>query len=190
MNQTIDWKQKLNLAIERITTRYEQIGRKTGAPFLAIVYPPDLEEEVMSEWRTLTSTLHSDYDFREIDLIFLIIAETEKLGVENVVKVIHDPMPGSNAELELGQMWVRAVADAVREESQKSDKDRRIVLVLVGLAALYPVAGPRDIMQTLWDKPGVLDGPVVVFIPGSFSEPRVYSFLNIKEEFMYRGDIL
>ena len=32
--------------------------------------------------------------------------------------------------------------------------------------------------------------PVVVFIPGRLLEQRVYLFLNVKEEFMYRGDIL
>lgn len=190
MNQSADWKQKLGLVIERITTRYEQIGRKTGAPFLAVVYPQEAEQEVISEWRTLTSTIGCGYDFREIDIVSSVIAETGKLGVENVVNSISDSMPGSNSEAELGQIWVKAVAEAVKVQSQKTDKQKRVVVVLIGLAALYPVAGPRDIMQSLWEEPDVVDAPVVIFIPGSFSEPRVYSFLNIKEEFMYRGDIL
>ena len=35
------------------------------------------------------------------------------------------------------------------------------------LAALYPAAGPRDVMQRLWDSAqSLLNGPVVVLIPG------------------------
>jgi hypothetical protein len=191
MNQSIDWAQKLRHAIERITKRYEHIGRKTGAPFLAIVYPPDSEREVLMEWKTLTDSLYADYDFREIDAMALTTAEVEKHGVENIVALLEKPMPGSNAKSELGQMWVTAVANAVKEESQKSSKSKRIVVVLRGLAALYPATGPRAVMQTLWDsQQSVLAGPVVVFIPGSLVESRVYSFLNLREEFMYRGDVL
>ena len=191
MNQSIDWAQKLRHAIERITKRYEHIGRKTGAPFLAIVYPPDSEREVLMEWKTLTASLYADYVFREIDAMALTTAEVEKHGVENIVALFEKPMPGSNAKSELGQMWVTAVANAVKEESQKSSKSKRIVVVLRGLAALYPATGPRAVMQTLWDsQQSVLAGPVVVFIPGSLVESRVYSFLNLREEFMYRGDVL
>ena len=38
-------------AIERIRSRYEHIGRKTGAPFLAVVYPAELETAVLKEWQ-------------------------------------------------------------------------------------------------------------------------------------------
>ena len=69
MTQSVDWSQKLHQAIERLTTRYEHIGRKTGAPFLAIVYPPDSEREVLREWKTLTDSLRSEFDFREIDVM-------------------------------------------------------------------------------------------------------------------------
>jgi hypothetical protein len=191
MNQSVDWAEKLRHAIERITKRYEHIGRKTGAPFLAIVYPPDSEREVMKEWKTLTDSLCSDYEFREVDVMALTVAEVEKHGVENIATLLENPMPGSNAESELGQMWVTAVANAVKKESQRSSKGRRLVVVLRGLAALYPATGPRAVMQALWDsQQSVLDGPVVVLVPGSLAESRVYSFLNLREEFMYRGDVV
>ena len=68
---------------------------------------------------------------------------------------------------------------------------RRTFVSLEHLAALHPVAGPRDVMQQLWDSAqSALDGPVVVFIPGSLRGPRTYSFLDDKSEFMYRGDLL
>lgn len=36
-----NWRWAIGEAIERIHGRYQHIGRKTGAPFLALVYPPD-----------------------------------------------------------------------------------------------------------------------------------------------------
>ena len=47
-----DWRWKIGEAIERIRTRYDYIGRKTGAPFLALVYPPEAEPAVLKEWHT------------------------------------------------------------------------------------------------------------------------------------------
>lgn len=191
MNQSEDWLTKLRQAIERIRTRYDHIGRKTGAPFLAIVYPPESEREVLREWSTLTDSLCSEYDFREIDVMDLTMMEAEKLGVQNIVSLLNDPMPGSPAESELGQIWVTSVANAVKEVSKESSQGKRPIIVLKGLAALYPVTGPRAVMQSLWDsQQSILNGPVVVFIPGSLREPRVYKFLNLIEEFMYRGDIM
>jgi hypothetical protein len=47
------------------------------------------------------------------------------------------------------------------------------------------------LMQRLWDKEQEsLEGPVVILIPGTLTEPRRYSFLNQVDEYMYRGDIL
>ena len=41
-----DWQWKLREAVDTIKARYDQIGRKTGAPFLAVVYPPEAEAAV------------------------------------------------------------------------------------------------------------------------------------------------
>jgi len=56
---------------------------------------------------------------------------------------------------------------------------------------LYPAAGPRDVMQRLWDSAqSALNGPVVVMIPGHVLESRTYRFVGERDEFMYRGDLL
>ena len=191
MSAKVDWHQTLRRAIERITKSYDLIGRKTGVPFLGIVIPPDSEKEILKEWRTLTDTISSEYDFREIDVTALAVDEVEKFGVENVVALLEEPMPGSNPESELGQLWVTAIVKAVKEKSQKAIEGKRIVVVIHGLAALYPATGPRAIMQTLWDSQQIiLGGPVVVIIPGTLLESRIYTFLDSKKEFMYRGDLL
>lgn len=190
MNNFRDWEWKLRDAVDRIKNRYEHIGRKTGYPFLAIVYPLSLEEAVLKEWHTLLSALGPEFDVRTIDVLEVTTSVVEELGVENIVGTIEEPMPGSNPESELGHMWVTAVAAAIREEAAQ-DGSKKIVIVLERLAALYPAAGPRAAMQALWDSMhGSLGVPIVVLIPGTLKEARVYSFVNQQEEFMYRGDIL
>ena len=190
MNTTVDWSWKLREAIERLKTRYEHIGRKTGAPFLAIVYPPEAEGAVFREWRMLLRTLGSDFDIRSIDVLAATMTTVSDLGADNILNSMNDPMPGSNPEAELGHLWTAAVVARVREEMSKSTHGK-LVITLERLAALYPAAGPRAIMQELWgSEQSILEGPVIVLIPGTLTEPRVYFFVNQREEFMYRGDIL
>jgi len=186
----VDWGWKLREAFDRLKTRYEHIGRKTGAPFLAIVYPPEAQEAVLKEWRTLAGTLADDFDMCTIDVLAVTMAVVAELGGENIVATMKDAMPGSDAQGELGVMWTDAVVAEVRRTALQPCSRRRII-VLENLAALFPAAGPRAVMQRLWDsEQSCLDGPVVVLIPGTLVEPRVYSFVNRRNEFMYRGDIM
>jgi hypothetical protein len=186
----IDWSWKLQEAIERIKTRHEHIGRKTGAPFLAIVYPPEAEAAVLKEWHMLLEMLDPEFEIKQIDVLAVTMSVVEELGGENIIGAMADPMPGSNPEVELGHMWVTAVAAAV-QESMRQKTAAKTVVVLERLAALYPATGPRAVMQALWDsEQSVLDGPVVVLIPGRMEEARVYAFVNQQQELMYRGDIL
>jgi hypothetical protein len=185
-----DWAWKLREAAERVRSRYEHIGRKTGAPFLAVVYPPDTELAVMKEWHMLLATLGSSFEVRTVDVLQTTMAVLDEFGAENVVQSMADPMPGSSPEAELGNMWVAAVAAEVRSKAEKRGQEKPVV-VLERVGALYPVTGPRAVMQLLWDsEQRSLEGPVVVLIPGILREARVYMFMNQHEEFMYRGDIL
>ena len=71
-------------------------------------------------------------------------------------------MPGSDPQAELGGLWVSAVAENVESRLRDPGKGKPVVS-LERLAALYPAAGPRDVMQRLWDSAqSVLNGPVVV----------------------------
>ena len=190
MSSGVDWSWKLREAIERLRTRFDHIGRKTGAPFLAIVYPPNAEAAVLKEWHTLIGTLGNEFKVHCVDVLKITTSVIEELGCNNIVQSISEPMPGSNPESELGNMWIDTVADAVRERSTQKGEKKPIV-VLENVAALFPATGPRAVMQRLWDSgQNSLNGPVVVLIPGTLNEARVYSFLNKREEFMYRGDIL
>lgn len=191
MNTTVDWAWKLREAVEVIRTRYDQIGRKTGAPFLGVVYPPEAEAAVLREWRALVSALSPEVDVRTIDVLEVTQTVTEQLGGENIVSAFSDPMPGSSPETELAILWISALVEKVKESGTLPPPQGKIVIVLKSLAALYPATGPRDLMQQLWDhNQSFLVGPVVVLIPGTLIERKVYSFLNQRDELMYRGDIL
>ena len=78
-----DWRWKIGEAIERIRTRYDYIGRKTGAPFLALVYPPEAELAVLKEWRTQTSALRPEFDVRTIDTLKITQQVLSAIGTEN-----------------------------------------------------------------------------------------------------------
>jgi len=185
-----DWRWKIGEAIERIRTRYEFIGRKTGAPFMALVYPPELEMAVLKEWRTHYGTLQPEIDVRSVDVLDVTHRIVSEIGAENIVDSMADPMPGSDPQAELGALWVSAVAEAVKARLAEPGKGKPVVS-LERLSALYPAAGPRDVMQRLWDSAqSVLNGPVVVLIPGRVVESRTYSFVAKRDEFMYRGDLL
>lgn len=184
-----DWRWKIAEAVDRVRTRCDHIGRTTGGPFLAVLYPPDAEDAVLREWRGLAASLAPEIDVVAVDVLEITQRCLDDLGIENVLAALREPMPGSDPRVELACQWVRAVADAVRIASRGSGPRR--VVSLERLAALHPVAGPRDVMQQLWDggQP-VLEGPVVLLIPGHLRGPRTYAFLDARDEFMYRGDLL
>lgn len=191
MNPPVDWAWKLREAVETLKNRYDHIGRKTGAPFLGIVYPPEAEAAVLREWHTMAASLQPEFDFRTIDVLAVTKAVIEQFGADNIVTALNHPMPGSNPEAELAVMWIAALEDKVKECGTHPPPQGKIVIVLESLAALYPATGPRDLMQRLWDQnQNFLSGPVVVLIPGTLIERKVYSFLNQRDELMYRGDIL
>ena len=93
-----DWRWKIGEAIERIRTRYDYIGRKTGAPFLALVYPPDVEVAVLKEWHTQTNALRPEFDVRTIDTLEVTQKVLSDIGADNVVTSLDDPMPGSDPD--------------------------------------------------------------------------------------------
>jgi hypothetical protein len=187
----VDWDWKLREAVERIKTAYAHIGRSSGAPILAIVYPPDQEIAVLKEWHALATSLEKKFDARTIDALEVTGRAVEEFGVEAVVANLVDPMPGSDANAELGRHWIRAIAARIHELVGPGADGRLPLVVVERLAALYPVAGPRAVMQAVWDtEHASLDTVVVFLIPGTLLQPRVYKFVDRKEEFMYRGDIL
>lgn len=190
MSGEVDWGWKLREAIERIKNQYMHIGRSSGAPFLAIIYPLEAEVAVLKEWGILSRSLGDEFDFKTIDVLAVTSSVLDDLGISNVLESIEHPMPGSNPESELGCIWIDAIKKEVIDETSKEGPAKKII-VLENLGALYPATTPHAVMQELWGSSDIqLDGPLVLLIPGSLKEPRVYSFLNLIDELMYRGDVL
>ena len=185
-----DWRWKIGQVMERLRSRYEHIGRKTAAPFLAIVYPPEVEVAFFKEWYTQTNSLPSELEVIPIDILDVTQGVVSEIGVEDIVDSLANPMPGDNPINDLGQLWVHAILGRVHKAYSESSAPKPVV-VLERLAALYPVTGPRDVMQALWDgDQTTLTGPVVILIPGTLTGTRTYSFVDAREELMYRGDLL
>jgi hypothetical protein len=112
------------------------------------------------------------------------------LSVEDLIAAQQDPMPGADPEAELADLWISEIVQTMQSRLSEH-RGKPPVLVIEKTAALHPVAGPRFLLQQLWDiHSEKIQCPVVIFIPGRMVEKRSYLFLNTKQEFMYRGDIL
>lgn len=190
MNHQGNWKRKLEEASTQIKTGYAQIGRKTGVAHLAIVYPPEAETAVLKEWQSITAGLGAEFEIKIIDVLAVTMAVIKAIGCQAIIDTITQPMPGSDPESELGQMWLQSVGEKVKATTS-SQVNSKLVIVLQYLAALYPATSPRALMQKMWENQQFsVDCPVIFFIPGTLTQRRVYSFVNKREELMYRGDIL
>lgn len=186
---TFDWRRKIVEAVERLRTRYRFIGHKTGAPFLALVYPPEAEVTVLKEWHTQAAALRPEIEVRSIDVLDVTQRVLAEIGAEAIVGALASPMPGSNPQSELGRLWVKGIVDAI--QASLAEGGGKPVISLERLAAVYPATGPRDVMHFLWGSASdVFDGPIVVLIPGTPRGSRTYAFLGRRDEFMYRGDLL
>lgn len=188
MNDDIAW--KIKEAASRIKERYDFIGHQTGAPFLAIVFPIEAELWTMNEWRAQAGVFADQYDLIYLNLLEITTRCNNRLGVENIIAAQDDPMPGANPDAELANLWISEII-ATMQTRLSEHQGKPPVVVIEKTSTLYPVSGPRFLLQQLWDiHSQIIHCPVVVFIPGRLLERRVYLFMNTKEEFMYRGDIL
>ncbi len=184
-----EWRDKVHRAIERVTDQYLNIGRMTGIPVLGIIISPDMEENAVQEWIIQSNTLN-DFHFEGIDVLELTTDEVERFGVDNIVNMIEKPMPGAKPESDLGNIWVKAIADKIFEITSGWKNDEKLVIYLTRLGALHPVSTPRALVQYLIESRDSLSVPIIIFIPGSLTEPRAYKYLDLVEEFMYRGEII
>jgi hypothetical protein len=185
-----DWRSHLREAVVRLRDHYEYIGRTTAGPFLAIVYPTAAERQVLAEWRAQTAALGDSYAVHVVDALAVTHQVLSEIGTVGVIDGLVHPLPGSDAQAELGGLWIRALAREVLRQQRDSVAVRPVV-TLTRLSALHPAAGPRALMQHLWDgAQAALERPVVLLIPGSYIGSRTYAFLDAREEFMYRGDLI
>jgi len=186
-----DWQWTVHEAITTLSTRYEAIGRMTGVPFLALVYPPTEERGFWHELRLQLDALRPGIDARYLDLLSLTTRVLEEVGLDTIIESLEDPFLTADARADLGRLWLDRVQGEIRALSSSRDGSGRPVIVIESIAALYPAAGPFMLMQTLWnDEQTRIEAPVLVPIPGTLEGPRSYRFLDRDVELMYRGDLL
>jgi hypothetical protein len=147
----VDWGWKLREAVDRIKSAYAHIGRSSGAPILAIVYPPEQEIAVLKEWHTLMASLAGSFDVRAVDALEVTMRVVDEFGVDTIVSNFEDPMPGSDPKAELGRQWVESIAADIHKLSAHSSGGALPLVVVERTAALYPAATPRSVMQAVWD---------------------------------------
>lgn len=187
---TTDWKWKIIEAIERIKSRYNFIGHKTGVPFLAIVYPPEVERAFEKEWHIQIEALSPEIEGRFVNIVQITQNVISELGIDTVVGALSDFDNSENAKTDLGRMWIEEVKTSVRLEASRHSEGKPVIII-EGITALFPAAGPFMLMQSLWnDEQAELDCPVIVPIPGTVTGSRNYRFLGRFDELMYRGDLL
>lgn len=185
------WRAKIGEAIERVRSRYHHIGRKTAAPFLCVVYPPEHEIAVHNEWHAQSAALAPDFELHRVDALEATSRIIADIGADNIVDALERPGPGDTPQDDLAAQFVTTLAAEILDRIPSSAKGKRPVVSVEHLAALYPACGPRDLMQAMWDRAhSTLDVPVILLVPGLLRDVRTYSFLGLKDEFMYRGDLL
>jgi hypothetical protein len=89
MSNLLDWRRKLLEAANLIKTGYEQIGRKTGASHLAVIYPPEAETAVFKEWQNVMAGLGTEFDISAIDVLDVTMSFVEELGCQQIVDTIN-----------------------------------------------------------------------------------------------------
>jgi hypothetical protein len=184
------WRWAIGEAIERIRGRYQHIGRKTGAPFLALVYPPEEEVAVLQEWRTQSTTLSPDFDLHTVNVLEVTQSVLADFGIDNVLEALRDPCPAP-----IPRRISAAPGSGPWSTPSTATSRRRAAVAQSSASSASPPctrsAARSILMQQMWDSAqSDLAGPVLVLIPGTRVASRVYSFVDLREEFMYRGDLI
>ncbi len=159
-------------------------------PFLAIVYPPEVDRAFQKELQIQIEALAPGIEGRFVDIVEITQNVISDLGIETIITELSDPNNSENAKTDLGRMWIEEIKSAVRNASSVSSEGKPVIII-DGITALFPAAGPFMLMQSLWnDEQAKLNCPIIVPIPGMVTGPRNYRFLNRIDELMYRGDLL
>lgn len=185
------WRAKLGEVVERVRSRYHHIGRKTAAPFLCVVYPPEQEVAVHQEWHAQSESLGPDFALHRVDVLEVTSQIIADIGADNIVDALEHPGPGFTPQEDLAEKFVSTLSAQILERIATSDKGRKPIVSVEHVAALHPACGPRDLLHAMWDRAqSTLDAPVILLVPGELRDTRTYSFLGLINEFMYRGDLL
>jgi hypothetical protein len=183
------WKDIVRDAFNDVTSRYDQIGRKTGGRTLSLVISPKAETLAVREWQSYIPSVQDRFAFQEINILDITVEETEKIGLDEVVNLLENPMIGEDPKKALGLRWENAAIKKMITIC-KEEHEKKLIIYVTKLSALYPATTPKNILQKLWKNIDQITVPVVLFLPGTEKEARTYLYLDKVKEYVYRGDII
>jgi hypothetical protein len=188
--------QRLDVLIQRLRTAYDGIGHSSGRPYVYFVYPPEQERAMR---RMVDEQLRSDSTlfFHLIDLLPLTIQSLAGQE-ERRQQLLNDPLKTNSVTEAIMRLWARTISRDImtRLEATRAEGGRPVV-VLCGLAALYPLGNPTVLMEFLAEQEPRNPGnntivPIVLLIPGVRPPQTSRRYLFLGQERLrldfYRGE--
>lgn len=187
---------RLESVLTRLRSAYDGIGHSSGRPYIYFIYPPAQERAVV---RLVGDTLRSDdaLCFHHLDLLPLTIAALQGQE-ERRRELLLDPRVPSAAQ-DIVRLWTRALIRSIDAALRAPATGGRPVIVLSGLAALYPLGNPTAVMEGIAeqeprDPASNRIVPIILLIPGArpAGTSRQYRFLGLDRLTLdfYRGEEL
>jgi hypothetical protein len=191
--------QRFETLRSRIQTAYEGLGQSSGRPYLYFVYPPEDEQRVSRLIDEQFVGMPSIHCIR-LDLLMLTIDSLR--GEEQIrQELLDDPDTAKSgvAPLDIAGLWQYEIRDYIERALRETPPGTRPLVLLEGLAALYPLTNPTAIMEKFaeqsFDNPVTRRPvPVVLFVPGYLlpHTSRTYYYLTQTSQplLLYRGEDL
>ena len=188
--------QRLDVLMQRLRTAYDGIGHSSGRPYVYFVYPPEQERAMR---RLVDEQLRSDATliFHLIDLLPLTIQSLAGQE-ERRQQLLNDPLKTNGVTEAIMRLWARTISRDIMARLEAAQAERgRPVVVLCGLAALYPLGNPTVLMEFLAeqeprDPRNNTIVPIVLLIPGVRPPQTSRRYLFLGQERLrldfYRGE--
>lgn len=187
--------ERLEALLERLQTAYDGIGYNSGRPYIYFVYSQQQEcmIELLVRQQLRSSAQLTVHHLDILPLTIQCLAEQE----ERRQQLLDKPRTQKSTHNSITLLWKESIHTAITAALAGTQENERPVVVLHGLAALYPLTNPSALMEYIADKPprnpqNATIIPIVILVPGSRPPlaNRQYYFLDqegLQLDF-YRGE--
>lgn len=186
---------RLEALLERLQTAYDGIGHNSGRPYIYFVY--DQKQECLIR-RMICEQLRTNAQltFHHLDMLRLTIRCLE--GQEEQRQQLLDrPRTKKSALDSIVLLWKDSIHTTITAALASTQPHERPVIVLHGLAALYPLTNPSALMEYIADQPprnphNATIIPIVILVPGSRPPLASHQYYFLDQERLlldfYRGE--
>jgi hypothetical protein len=187
--------QRFMAMLRRLAEVYDGIGHSTGRPYLYFVYPPD-KDQFLRRLADETMTDSDTLSYLHVDLVQVTI---ESLAGQEAKRAeyLNNPIKRADAGKSIVRLWARQLEKKIAAYLASCAGPGRPVVVLRGLAALYPLGNPTSLMEAIAEqeprdpRTGKVV-PFVLLVPGTHppQSSRTYDFLGLESHRLsfYRGE--